>query len=85
MSSSDVEVVAAQSGRHAFSRRQFESEYSIDHETHKKPSLPGFKKFLRQYHPRNFLGLFSIFNLISEYRFKQYFVNDIVSGLTGIF
>lgn len=85
MSASEIDVAVH---RPIYSRKQFEIDFSIDSNVPKQNCslklVSRLKKLAQQYHPKNLLGLFTIFNLISEYRLKEYLANDIVSGLTGI-
>lgn len=45
----------------------------------------GLRKLGRKCHPKSVLNLFTILNMISEYDFKKFLLNDIISGLTGNF
>lgn len=42
----------------------------------------GIKPLLKSYDPRRILSIFSILNVVATYSFKNYFVSDIMSGLT---
>ena len=48
------------------------------------PKCAGFHRFFDRYlHPKHLLGVFTILNLITEYNFKECFLADVFSGLTG--
>lgn len=71
--------------RLVFNEKRFDNEFMIDDRMTGGKSI--FKnrivKFLKEYHPKNILNLFTILNLISEYKFKKYLVGDVISGLTS--
>lgn len=72
--------------RPIFSQKQFENEYSLSQSNNesKNQFKKHVKKFFYQYHPKHIINLFTFLNLISEYRFKNYLIGDVISGLTGI-
>ena len=43
-----------------------------------------FRRFFDKHlHPKHLIGVFTILNLITEYNFKECFLADVFSGLTG--
>ena len=72
--------------RPAFYQKEFDHEFSIEKEiTNKdvKRSIKrSFTKIAHSFDPRKLLGYLTILNLITEYDFKNWFVADILSGLT---
>lgn len=62
---------------------QFEKEFSSHYKKQKKSTLSKVAKHLiATYNPKKILSIFTIVNLLSEYKYKEYLVSDIISGLT---
>ena len=71
--------------RPVYNIEKFENEFSSNYKksSNKKENLAKkLKKSALNLHPKNILGIFTIFNLVSEYKFKEYLIPDIISGLT---
>lgn len=70
--------------RPVYKQKNFNDKYLFKRKTYKNNVDNEIKNFLKDYHPKHILNLFTIFNLISEYNFKKYIVGDLISGLTGL-
>jgi len=74
--------------RPVFNQKKFEDQFSLNlNKEKKKTGLShanrAFKSYFKTFNPKNILRLFTIFNLVTEYNFKNYLINDIISGVTG--
>ncbi len=72
--------------RSIYNIAKFEKEFS-SHYIKPRASVTSniksnLKKLLAIYHPKNVLNILTILNLASEYKFKEYLIPDIISGLT---
>lgn len=70
--------------RPVYSREKFDQDFLIVgmEESKKKISIPKKIKFFA-FNYLNPIGLFTIINLFAEYKFKSYFIPDLLSGITG--
>ena len=68
--------------RPIYSQQTFESQFSIKKKAKKKSISKSIKNRLKVFHPKNFLNVFTIINLITEYEFKNNLVSDLISGVT---
>jgi hypothetical protein len=62
--------------------KEFSSHYKKPHASAASNIKTNLKKLSSIYHPKNILNIFTILNLASEYKFKEYLIPDIISGLT---
>ncbi len=74
--------------RPVFNQKKFENQFSLNLKDEKKKNglshaNKAFKSYFKTFHPKNILRLFTILNLVTEYDFKNYLINDIISGITG--
>jgi hypothetical protein len=74
--------------RPVFNQKKFENQFALNSNEEKKKTgvshaNRAFKSYFKTFHPKNILRLFTILNLVTEYNFKNYLINDIISGITG--
>ena len=70
--------------RPVYSMKNFQNEFAhIIDQTKRECFRKNEKRLLAYIHPRNFLNLFTIVNVVVEYDFRKNFFADLFSGLTG--
>ena len=69
--------------RGIYNQKRFDAEFSDTNPKIKKSSMGKTLKHLASScHPKNLLSIFTLLNLFSEYKFRDYLVPDVISGLT---
>jgi len=70
--------------RAAFTQKNFDDSFKCEKKlTDKKSPWSAYvMPLIRQYNPTNLLSVFTILNVISNYKFKECLIADIFSGIT---
>lgn len=82
MQNTDESFEEKTNSRLIYNQSEFDKNFLSNSVSEKKSCAKILKKGLSSYDPRKILNLFSILSVIAEYDFRNYFISDIISGIT---
>ena len=82
MQNTDESFEEKTNSRLIYNQSEFDKNFLSNSVSEKKSCVKILKKGLSSYDPRKILNLFSILSVIAEYDFRNYFISDIISGIT---